>query len=65
MRNINWKHQYVDSSLLWRASHHMAVVIPALDTGFKMCEWRVIVTDIGVISRPGVFMVYPSYRLFY
>lgn len=47
-----------DTSLWWRAGHHMAIIIPALDTGFKMCQWRVIVTVINVISRTLFFFFY-------
>ena len=39
----------------WRASHQIEIIIPALYAGFKMCQWRVIVTVIDVITQPGVF----------
>lgn len=56
-----------------RAGHHMAIIIPALDAGFKMCRWMVIVTVINVISQPPPpptppppppFTTSPSYLLF-
>lgn len=36
----------------------MAIIIPALDTGFKMCQWRVIVTVIDVIFPSQFFFFF-------
>lgn len=44
----------------------MAIIFPALDAGFKMCQWMVIVTVINMISQPFLspFTMPPSYLLF-